>query len=286
MPTVTSAGDYMLTVMNTINGCTDTETISIVADVSAPTGVNAGGNVLLPCDSGSVVLNGASTSASVSFTWSGPNSYTFTGQNANGVSLPGTYTLLVTDNVTGCTSSDTINVINQSVQASFTSDQTLGVAPLPVNFTNTSIGTASYAWDFNDGNTSLLTDPSNLFQNPGTYSVVMVAFNSAGTCSSVATGVITVEDPFLIEIPNVFTPNGDGANDVFSIKAKGVKDISLQIFNRWGQKMYEFTGPKAAWDGLTPQGAEVPTGTYFYFIKAEGFDNQLVEKQGTLNLFR
>lgn len=286
LPTVTSAGDYTLTVTDIINGCADTETITITSNVSMPTGVNAGGSVLLPCDSGSVSLNGVSTSGNVSFSWAGPNSYTFTGQNPTGITNPGTYTLMVTDNSTGCTSSDTVNVIDQSVTASFTTDQNSGVAPLSVNFTNTSMGASSYTWNFNDGNTSILLNPSNIFQSPGSYSVMMVAFNSAGTCSSVATTVITVEDPFLLEIPNVFTPNGDGANDVFTIKSKGVKDITLQIFNRWGQKMYEFSGPKASWDGLTPQGTDVPEATYFYFIKASGFDDQIVEKQGTVNLFR
>ncbi|MDF2449762.1 MAG: hypothetical protein K0R26_2266 [Bacteroidota bacterium] len=286
MPTVTGPGDYTLTVLNTTNGCMSTETFSIASNVNLPAGVTAGGSVLLPCDSGSVILNGSSTTGNTSYLWLGPNSYTFAGQNAGGVSEPGTYTLIVTDNVSGCISIDSAQVIDQSVSASFTADPILGVSPLPVNFTNTSSGAATYTWNFNDGNTSVLSDPSNTFENPGTYSVVLIAMNSAGTCTSVATTVITVEDPFLLEVPNVFTPNGDGVNDLFTIKSKGIKEISLQVFNRWGQKMYEFSGPKAAWDGLSTQGAEVPEGTYFYFIKAEGFDSQYVEKQGTLNLFR
>jgi gliding motility-associated-like protein len=286
LPTVTGAGDYTLTVTNTVNGCSDTETITITSNVALPNGVSAGSNVLLPCDSGSVILNGNSSNSDVSYLWIGPNSYTFAGQNASGVSIAGTYTLLVTDNVTGCMSSDSTDVIDQSVTASFTTNQNSGVAPLPVDFINTSTGASNYIWDFNDGHTSVLTDPSNTFESPGTYSVIMVAFNSAGTCSAVATQIIIVEDPFLLEVPNVFTPNGDGVNDVFTIKSKGIKEITLQIYNRWGQKMYEFSGPKASWDGLTVQGTEVPEATYFYFIKAAGFDSQLVEQQGTVNLFR
>jgi gliding motility-associated-like protein len=98
--------------------------------------------------------------------------------------------------------------------------------------------------------------------------------------------VIVVEDGLTLEIPNVFTPNGDNANDVFTIHSTGVKEISLQIFNRWGQKLHEFTGPQASWDGLAPNGAKVPEGTYFLFIKATGFDGTEIEKNGTLNLFR
>ena len=65
-----------------------------------------------------------------------------------------------------------------------------------------------------------------------------------------------------------------------------MKEISLQIFNRWGQKLHEFTGPQASWDGLAPNGTKVPEGTYFLFIKATGFDGTEIEKNGTLNLFR
>ncbi|MES2515249.1 MAG: gliding motility-associated C-terminal domain-containing protein [Bacteroidota bacterium] len=285
-PTVTGAGTYTLTVLNTVNGCSSQDTITIMSNGSLPAGVSAGTDILLPCDSGTVVLNGASTSSNISYTWFGPGGYTFAGQNPGDVETAGTYTLVVTDTITGCNFADTISVIDQSVHASFTSDPTLGVAPLAVNFTNTSTGATTYSWNFNDGNTSVLTNPSNEFVNTGTYSVVLTAFNSAGTCSAVATGIIIVEDPFFLEIPNVFTPNTDGSNDVFTIKSKGVKEISLQIFNRWGQKMYEFSGTKAAWDGLTAQGAEVPSATYFYFIKASDFNDKVVEKQGTVNLFR
>jgi gliding motility-associated-like protein len=65
-----------------------------------------------------------------------------------------------------------------------------------------------------------------------------------------------------------------------------VKEIALQIFNRWGEKLYEFTGAKASWDGLAPNSAKVPEGTYFFFVKATGFDGTQVEKQGTVTLFR
>lgn len=286
MPTVTGAGVYTLTVLNTINGCFSTSTVNISSNVNLPTAVSAGTDILLPCDSGSVTLNGVSTSVNVSYMWFGPNSYSFTGQNSTNVETAGTYTLVVTDTITGCSVIDTVSVIDQSVQASFTSNPTSGVAPLIVNFTNTSTGAATYSWDFNDGNTSVLVNPTNEFLNTGTYTVVLIALNSAGTCSAIATSVITVEDPFLLEIPNVFTPNSDGTNDIFTIKSKGIKEISLQIFNRWGQKMYEFSGAKAAWDGLTPSGTIVPEGTYFYFVKATGFDNNVTEKQGTVNLFR
>ena len=96
----------------------------------------------------------------------------------------------------------------------------------------------------------------------------------------------TGDTTYAIFMPSGFTPNGDGVNDLFTIKSTGVKEISLDIFNRWGEKLYEFTGANAAWDGKTGQGAKVPDGTYFYFVKATGYDGNKVEKHGTVNLYR
>ena len=105
-------------------------------------------------------------------------------------------------------------------------------------------------------------------------------------CSDTAYAIIVIADGFSLEIPNVFTPNDDGVNDFFTIKSTGVKEIALQIFNRWGQLMYEFTGAKAAWDGITNNGQKATDGTYFYFIKAIGFDGKEFAKNGPVSLFR
>ena len=118
----------------------------------------------------------------------------------------------------------------------------------------------------------------------GTFTVTLIA--SAGPCSDTAYTVIVLQDSLNLIIPNVFTPNGDGTNDFFTIRSAGVKEISLQIFNRWGEKMYELTGPKASWDGVGSNGTKVADGTYFYFVKAYGYDSKEIEQHGTVNLFR
>jgi gliding motility-associated-like protein len=153
-----------------------------------------------------------------------------------------------------------------------------------VTFTDLSTGASTYNWTFGDGAISTSTNPTNTYTTNGTYTVTLLI--TSGTCVDTATAIIFVENGLSLEIPNVFTPNGDGTNDLFTILSTGVKEIDLQIFNRWGQKLFSFSGPKAAWDGLTETGAKVPDGTYFFFVKATGFDNKTIEKQGTVNLFR
>jgi len=83
-------------------------------------------------------------------------------------------------------------------------------------------------------------------------------------------------DSSLLEIPNVFTPNGDGLNDFFQVKSLSLKSFSGQVFNRWGKLVYQWNDWKsedAGWNGLNQgTGAEVPAGTYYYIIEASGWD--------------
>lgn len=281
-----SAGNYTLTVYNTLNGCSSSATISVSSNLSLPTGVNAGADNVLPCDGSPFTLNGTSNSSNVTYHWSGPGSYTFQGQNATGVITPGIYTLSVVNNSNGCSVSDLVTISSQSVHASFISNPTSGFSPLTVNLTNTSSGAGAYSWSFGDGNTSTNINPSNTFTMAGTYTVVLVATSSSGSCTDTARLVIFVDENLSLEIPNVFTPNGDKVNDIFTIKTSGIKELTLQIFNRWGEKLYEYNGIPASWDGLAPGGAKVPDGTYFYFVKATGFNNKTIEQNGTVNIFR
>lgn len=285
-PSISTAGDYTLTVLDTQNGCSNTATVTITSNLMQPTGVSAGTNTVLPCNSGNSIILHGSSSPNVSFQWQGPGGYTASTQNATGVTVPGPYVFTATDLSSGCSVQATVTVSSQTVVAAFTADQTSGLAPLPVNFSNASTGSSSYSWDFGDGNTATTFNTSNTFQGSGTYTVVLTAYNASRTCSDTASIVIVLEDELSLEIPNVFTPNNDNINDLFTIRSKGVKEISLQIFNRWGEKLYEFTGAKAAWDGMTGQGGIVPDATYFYFVKATGFSDKVIEKNGTVNLFR
>jgi gliding motility-associated-like protein len=284
---ITTAGVYSVTVTDSINGCTASSQFTVDGNTTPPQNVTAGSNVTIACGSSSVALNGVTTSTNVSYSWAGPSATSISsGSNTPTpiVTATGPYTLTVTDNLTGCQSTATVDVSQANVTAAFTADPTTGISPLTVNFTDASTGANAWSWNFGDNlNTSSSQNPSNVYTT-GSYTVVLTA--SSGSCTSTATLVVVVEDGLSIEIPNVFTPNGDNANDVFTIKSTGVKEISLQIFNRWGEKLYEFSGAKASWDGLAPNGGKVPDATYFYFVKATGFDGTEIEKHGTVNLFR
>lgn len=281
-----AAGDYIVTVTDDANGCVASQTITISSDTNPPA-VSAGALTPIACGSTTATLNGSSTpSAGVIYTWDGPTvTSIISGSNtANPViGEIGQYTLTAVG-PNGCSASATVAVIQGSVNAQFTANPMAGTAPLDIDFTDQSVGGITYNWNFGDGNSSTSQNPANTYTLSGTYTVALIV--SSGLCVDTAYAVIIVEDGLNLEIPNVFTPNGDGSNDLFTIKSSGVKSIDLQIFNRWGEKLYEFSGDKAAWDGKVQSGALVPAGTYFYFVKATGFDQKEIEKHGTLNLFR
>lgn len=284
--TITLPGTYTVIVTNTVNGCTTPATVTIEGQTTPPQDVSAGSNTNIPCGSNSIFLNGTTTSGNVTYSWSGPSSNSIlSGSNTATPSVqePGTYTLTVTNSANGCSSTATVSITQNNVIAAFTANPVSGFSPLAVNFTNNSQGASSYSWDFGDGQGSTLQDPSHTFTT-GVYTVMLTAYS--GSCTSTATLTIIVERPSFIDIPNVFTPNNDNINDLFTINAYGIRDISLEIFNRWGQKLFEYQGVKAAWDGYAVNGEPVPDGTYFFFVKATGYDEKKIEKQGTVNLFR
>ena len=157
--------------------------------------------------------------------------------------------------------------------------------PLSVNFTNTSYNGTSYQWNLGNSVTTTSVNANTVYQTQGTYTVQLIVTN--GVCQDTATTLIVVDMVSFITIPNVFTPNGDGKNDLFSLHPINIGDISMTIFDRWGLKMFDTTSTGSlTWDGKTKGGTDVTDGTYFYIIKAKGLDGKDFEFKGSVNIFR
>jgi gliding motility-associated-like protein len=202
---------------------------------------------------------------------------------------PGVYTLTITD-ANGCTATlgggnGTTVTSTSGVTASFTSDVITGEKPLPVSFTNTSIGGVSYTWMFPDGTSSNTLNASFVFTELGMNTICLVADNGVG-CADTACAEIDVFQNSVFVIPNVFTPNGDDVNDVFTVKNVGLETMDAQIFNRWGQKQYEWHTTNGGWDGRTASGVIVPDGTYYFMISAKGYDGKEYFEKGSFELIR
>ena len=117
----------------------------------------------------------------------------------------------------------------------------------------------------------------------------MLIVTDANGCKDTATTTIIVTDaPVVIIIPNVFTPNGDSINDIFSVTGVGIGSFNCKIYDRWGIFMYEWSDLKGGWDGKNASnGKEVTDGTYYFIIKySEEKTKATYNKQGYLQLIR
>lgn len=86
-------------------------------------------------------------------------------------------------------------------------------------------------------------------------------------------------------MPNIFTPNGDGKNDIFSIAINHTDSYSISIYNRWGTKEFESQSPNISWDGRDDAGVEQSDGVYYYIIKSNCGGKEY-DKQGFIHLLR
>lgn len=223
-----------------------------------------------PLDNGTIRADSAHGQAPFAYSLDSVN---FSQQNPITNLFAGNYVLYVQDD-NGCIGSTPVNVAeNMNLIASFTPDPVTGSVPLTVNFTNHSTGNiTSYYWDFGNGTNSTDTDPLTEYTDHGTYVVVLTAYGAASHCFDTASFTIIAEGETEIAIPNVFSPNGDGVNDYFFVTGRNILNYSLQIFDRWGKKVYETTDPKAEWDGKRKSGAEASEGTYYFVISYDTLD--------------
>lgn len=212
----------------------------------------------------------------------------------------GTYTVTVTYSASQCQLIESANIGTQTnIYATFSTNPSPpeGYVPFNVDFNSTgTIGAVTYSWDFGDGS-PLSTDanPSHLYNSMGIYTVTLtVSSGPPNNCISTYQITVTAIQPSSISLPNVFTPNGDGLNDQFSIESEGVNTIIVNIYNRWGKRVYhldaanfsEFLEKKPIWDGTSNTEGKCADGTYYYIIDAVGYDKKEYHLQGTINLLR
>jgi gliding motility-associated-like protein len=179
----------------------------------------------------------------------------------------------------------TIDVTVNRVTAAFTANPTSGEMPLFVQFTNNAVGAMNYSWDFGDGGTSTDHNPTYTYNQIGHFEVCLTADDNKH-CTDKTCFTIEVDIHSAFVIPNVFTPNNDGVNDVFTIAGKGLESLHAEIYNRWGQKEYEWDTINGGWDGHSASGMPSSDGTYFFMIEITGMDGKKYSEKGSVSLMR
>jgi len=183
-----------------------------------------------------------------------------------------TYTVTGTD-LNGCISSinTTVNVLSPPNVDFFMSPYELDVFQnTTTQFINSSWNAVSYFWDFGDGETSTEESPSHSYEveSAGSFSITLFAYNDLGCVDSI-NHTINVTNGLVYYIPNTFTPDGDMFNQSFKpVFSNGFDpyNFNMQIYDRWGELIYETKDPDYGWDGTYANNRLVPDGTYNYVI--------------------
>ncbi len=147
-------------------------------------------------------------------------------------------------------------------------------------------GVDSYVWTPNAFlNNATIANPIAYYPDTGRYQYIITGFTTEGCPASDTLNIFVSEQPYLI-VPNAFSPNGDGNNDILRLLSSGFSKIQyFQIYNRWGQKVFETNDYYTGWDG-TLNGVAQPISTYYWIVSAIDIDNREQKFRGDVTLIR
>ena len=159
--------------------------------------------------------------------------------------------------------------------------------------TNQSVGAATYSWNLGDGTTTTTENPQHLYTSVGTFQIQLIAVSQFGCPDTAFTTINTHAD---VIFPNAFSPNpGSGSggdytlfstnNDVFFPYTEGVVNFSFEIFNRWGEKIFESFDINKGWDGYY-KGKLCEQGVYVWRAYVRLNDGKEFNKNGDVTLLR
>ena len=277
-----AAGTYTVLVSDTA-GCTTSTTVELTdpAPVVITLATVADETCFDNCDGTISVV----ADAAVSFTL-----------NGNDPQATGTWEALCAGNyvvqaldANGC-AADTTLVIEAGnvVLAGFSVDADAYAPGAVVTFTNSSTGAVQFAWDFDGFGTSAEVAPAFTYpEGVDSIQVCLTAVDAQG-CFDEACLFLFQLGPGTFEVPNIFSPNGDGRNDIFAVIGDPgpLRSFSLEVFNRYGQLLFTTDRIRGAWDGRTFAGEPASEGTYFWVLRYTTEGGQGEERSGHLTLVR
>ena len=275
-------GSYEYTVISEINGCTDSAKVSLhvinrlAIEISIPDTICLG-------DSVSIFANGG-----LNYLWTSEDTIPCATCDTIKVAPQSnsTYYVMVTQG--GCSASDSVAiVVDEPVVSNFSAIELDFDNSVIYSFENLSQNAELYSWNFGDNSPlSDAEDTIHAFLTSGTYSVTLVAFSTNSCPNDTSVQVLDLKIESSIEAPNVFSPNGDEINETFYFITKGITKLTCTIYDRWGVEIANLTKPSSKWDGRTTSGLPVVEGTYFYVMRASGFDNKEYNTKGFIKLLR
>ena len=246
-------------VWTVINGTCPSVSDTVLINIRAYPVINFEANQVYGCEPMSVAFTNLSAPLGDDCLWNFGDGSSETGcGDVLHVYAEGTFDVSLTVTANGCTTTETfsdyITVIPLPI-ADFTAlPSQISISNTLVTFDNSSNHATTYFWSFgDDGASSTEFEPSHLYPEAlgGVYEVVLIATNDLG-CADTAYATIVYQDQLIFYVPNIFTPNGDGMNDVFNPSFTGrinPADFNMKIFNRWGEVIYDTYDINAGWNG-------------------------------------
>ena len=272
--------DYTVIVVDGVQ-CSDTVLFTIT-EPSAPLGIDLIQLENVRCfgeSSGNITVAGTGGTTPYTYLWSNGDS----DDKADNIPV-GNYSVTVTD-TNGCTATDSYDItqpepIVVTIQPEYEVLLGNSVVLEPVYSGNNSL---FFNWtpEVYLSNAAIDTPTARPFQTT-TYTITV---SDSNQCEATASTTVFVNDSIKIYIPNIFSPNADGINDVFLVYANAVKDIYVTVFNRWGEKVFESKDITVGWDG-TYKGKLAPEGVYVYYIQFTFLNFTQQKKKGSVTLVR
>lgn len=237
-------------------GCTDTVVENIVVNPSPDATITANGATGAVCAGDSVVLT-APFDADYSYLWS-------TGDTTQSITVTrtGNYGVTITSSAL-CSGIDDIEV-------SIFSESSVTISPdttISLGYSTTLVATGGIGYEWSPTETLNNAFSATPVATPSQNTTYTVTVTVADGCITTREVTVSINTDFRIDVPNLFTPNGDGINDFWVISNIFTYDSEVLIFNRWGTELYSSTSYQNDWNGTNSDGDPLADGTYYYVVK-------------------
>jgi len=284
------AGSYILRIIDE-NGCLDEMEIR-VGEIPGPS-VNLTADGVLSCIKEEVVLYADASSALLQVLWL-YNDLPLSGANTNSLEaqLPGIYTVQVIDPQTHCQAEDQIEVMEQLSAPQVEAGEDLVIFEetdiVPLSGTINGVGDLYLVeWIGPDGDiVSTGANTAALATVPGIYIIRLTDLITGCTDEDELEITLVEINESLVNIPNAFSPNADGVNDVFRILGSYISSSDMSIYDRWGRKIAFIPDAMQGWDGRILAAQEAEIGVYAYVVRLVFADGSPYLFKGNVTLIR
>ncbi len=271
--------------------CTDTFTQKLLVDTNALRLL--AGNVVCANDTLTIHASSTEPGEQLTYVWQPVSQIVSGDSTANPVVRPSQTTTftLTTVNQLGCVLKDSIVVnvtsVLPSVHAFAIPDTIIYGDTTQLNLT-LSANVVAVDWQ---PDTSIIgsLNIANPLADPKVTNTYFVQVRDSESCIKLDTVIVYVRHTPCAEtniyVPNAFSPNGDGKNDVLYVRANAITNIYFTVFDRWGQKMFETTDITKGWDG-TFKGKKMDDAVFGYYVKGQCLTGDHFEKKGNVTLLR